>query len=161
MMISTRGRYAVRVMIDIAEHNTGAFIPLSEIAKRQGVSIKYLEIVLKSLVQERLLEGKRGKGGGYRLTREPEEYSVGEILEKSEGKITIVACLAEGAAPCSRVDICPTVGMWKDLQKLIHDFLYNIPLSKLTRENVDQLPNLCGIEICSITGAKPPKNESN
>lgn len=153
-MISTRGRYAIRVMIDVAEHNNGSFIPLNEIAERQGVSIKYLEIVLKSLVQGRLLEGKRGKGGGYRLTRTPEEYNVGEIVEMAEGKITIVACLAEGAPPCPRAASCPTVKMWSDLQNLIHDFFYNISLSQLMRDGVDSLPTFQGVETCALPSSR-------
>lgn len=96
-MISTKGRYALRVMIDLAGQDPGAFIPLDEIAARQGISKKYLEIILKVLVQNKLLRGLRGKGGGYQLTRPPKEYTVGEILELTEGTLAVVACLEAGA----------------------------------------------------------------
>ena len=95
-MISTRGRYAVRVMIDLAENNTGSCIPLKDIAARQGISKKYLEIIVKDMVNGGLLTGASGKGGGYKLCRAPEEYNVGEILELMEGSLSSVACLAAG-----------------------------------------------------------------
>ncbi len=92
-MISTKGRYALRVMLDLAQQDTDSFIPLDEIAERQGISKKYLEIILKTLVSEKLLQGLRGKGGGYRLTRRPAAYTVGEILTLAEGSLATVACL--------------------------------------------------------------------
>ena len=101
-MISTRGRYALRVLVDLAEQGTDDFVPLNEIAERQGISVKYLEIILKTLVQSGLLKGHRGKGGGYKLTRKPEDYTVGEILELTEGTLSTVACLAPGAEECPR-----------------------------------------------------------
>ena len=97
MMISTKGRYALRVLIDLAEHQTDGYIPLKTIAERQGISEKYLEIVLKSLVKARVLTGVRGKGGGYRLTKPPEQYTVGEILRLTEESLAPVSCLEEGA----------------------------------------------------------------
>ena len=101
-MISTKGRYALRVMIDLAEQNSAGYIPLNEIATRQQISEKYLEIILKVLVKNKLLEGQRGKGGGYRLTRPINEYTAGEILELTEGSLSSVACLAPDAPPCER-----------------------------------------------------------
>ncbi|MBQ2330540.1 MAG: Rrf2 family transcriptional regulator, partial [Oscillospiraceae bacterium] len=95
-MISTRGRYALRVMLDLAERGEAGFIPLKDVAERQGISKKYLEIIVKDLVNAELIEGASGKGGGYRLVREPKDYSVGEILELMEGTIAPVACLASG-----------------------------------------------------------------
>ena len=102
-MISTKGRYALRVMLDLAEHADEAHVPLKDIAERQGISKKYLEIIVKSLVEGRLIEGISGKGGGYRLCRKPEEYSVGEILELTEGSLaTVPACHAERRAATER-----------------------------------------------------------
>lgn len=137
-MISTKGRYALRVMTDLARQETENFIPLEDIARRQGISKKYLEIVLKTLVQNRLLKGHRGKGGGYRLTRRPAEYSVGEILELSEGTLAVVACLQEGAQPCERREKCSTLPMWERFDRMVHDFFYGITLEDLVREEAEQ-----------------------
>ncbi|MBR3007187.1 MAG: Rrf2 family transcriptional regulator, partial [Stomatobaculum sp.] len=104
-MISTRGRYAIRVMLDLAENDSGAFIPLKDVAARQNISKKYLEIIVKDMVAGGLLTGASGKGGGYKLCRKPEEYPLGEILEAAEGPMVAVACLSEGAAPCPRAAI--------------------------------------------------------
>ena len=101
-MISTKGRYALRVMLDLAEHGNEGYIPLKDIAKRQAISDKYLESILKSLVKQKMLKGLRGKGGGYQLTRTPAEYSVGEILEVAEGTLAPVACLMDDAEDCPR-----------------------------------------------------------
>ena len=103
MMISTKGRYALRVMIDIAEHQHDGYIPLKEIAARQEISEKYLEAIVKSLVKERYLTGLRGKSGGYRLTKAPEEYTVGSILRLSEGSLAPVACLEQNPVECRRI----------------------------------------------------------
>lgn len=131
MIVSTRGRYALRVMIDIAEHPNEPYIPLKSIAARQGISEKYLESILKILVQEHLLEGMRGKGGGYRLTREPDQYTVGEILTLTEGSLAPVSCLAQGAASCPRMSSCRTYDMWKGLDDLIEDYFGKITLADL------------------------------
>lgn len=133
-MISTRGRYALRVMVDLAEQNAEGYVPLGEIAERQEISIKYLEIILKSLVQNGLLKGHRGKGGGYRLTRAPEEYSVGEILELTEGTLSTVACLSPDAEPCPRSTQCRTLGMWRRFDKMVHDFFFGMTLRDLMEE---------------------------
>ena len=101
-MISTKGRYAIRVLIDLAENDNGAYIPLKDIAARQEISKKYLEIIVKDMVTGGLLTGASGKGGGYRLCRNPEEYTIGEVLELMEGSLATVACLADGAMPCPR-----------------------------------------------------------
>lgn len=135
-MISTKGRYALRVMIDLAGQDPDHFIPLDEIAARQGISKKYLEIILKTLVQHKLLKGVRGKGGGYKLTRTPAEYSVGEILELTEGTLAVVACLQDGAQPCERRDICPTLPMWERLDTLVHDFFCQITLESLMKDPI-------------------------
>ena len=132
-MISTKGRYALRVMIDLAEHNEERYVPLKEIAERQGISKKYLEIIVKDLVKAGLLTGTSGKGGGYQLCRKPEEYNVGEILEVSEGTLALVSCLAEGSAQCERAAQCQTLPMWAELDGIIHDYFYNKKLSELVK----------------------------
>ncbi len=131
MMVSTRGRYALRVMVDLAEHGDGSFIAMKEVAERQGVSLKYLERILPPLVEEKLIEGMRGKGGGYRLTREPDEYTLGEILRVTEGDLAPVACLECGAAPCSRASDCRTLPMWKELDAVIAQYLESKTLADL------------------------------
>ncbi|MCI8950101.1 MAG: Rrf2 family transcriptional regulator [Lachnospiraceae bacterium] len=130
-MISTKGRYALRVMIDLAKQNPNQFIPLDEIATRQGISKKYLEIILKTLVQNKLLKGLRGKGGGYQLTRHPADYTAGEILELTEGTLAVVACLQEKAETCQRKESCDTLPMWKQFDEMVHDFFYSITLESL------------------------------
>ena len=132
-MISTRGRYAVRVMIDLAENDRGSFIPLKDIAARQEISKKYLEIIVKDLVAGGFLIGASGKGGGYKLCRKPEDYSIGEILELMEGTLATVACLSEGAAPCPRASFCRTLPLWAEYDKLTHDFFYGKRLSDLVK----------------------------
>ena len=138
MMISTKGRYALRVMVDMAEHNNQGYIPLKAIAQRQEISEKYLESILKTLVKNKCLAGLRGKGGGYRLTREPSEYTVAEILRLSEDTLAPVACLTEGAEPCPRMDQCRTVEMWRCLYKVVNDYFAGITLEDLTRPEVMQ-----------------------
>lgn len=130
-MISTKGRYALRVMIDLAEHQADGYLPLKEIARRQEISEKYLESILKLLVREHLLIGLRGKGGGYRLTKAPELYTVGEILRPTEETLAPVACLAPNAAQCNRTAQCRTLPMWKKLDSLINDFFDGITLADL------------------------------
>ena len=131
MMVSTKGRYALRVMIDLAEHDDGRFIPLKEIAARQGISEKYLESIVKLLARSGDLFGMRGKGGGYRLTRSPDQYTVGEILMLTEGSLAPVSCLTPGAASCSRMANCRTYEMWKGLNDLISNYFGNITLADL------------------------------
>lgn len=131
MMISTRGRYALRVMTDLAEHPDAGYIPLRQIAQRQDISEKYLESILKALVHGGLLEGVRGKGGGYRLTRPAEQVTVGNILRLTEDSLAPVACLDAGAAPCPRAAACRTLPMWKRLDTLINDFFDGVTLADL------------------------------
>lgn len=130
-MISTRGRYAIRVMIDLAEHEDGGYVPLKDIAARQDLSKKYLEIIVKDMVAGGLLVGVSGKGGGYKLCRKPEEYSVGEILELMEGSMSTVACLADDAVPCPRAADCRTLPLWAEYDKLTRDFFYGKHLTDL------------------------------
>ena len=131
MMISTRGRYALRVMIDLAEQQTSRFIPLKEVAERQEISEKYLESIVKNLVQNGYLEGLRGKGGGYRLVKPPEEYTVGAILRLMEGSLAPVSCLEPRAYPCTREQHCRTLPMWKQLYELVNNFFDGITIADL------------------------------
>ncbi len=131
MIISTKGRYGIRVMIDLAQHGKDGYIPLKTIAERQGISEKYLESILKVLVQEKLLEGLRGKGGGYRLTRKPPEYTLGEILRLTEGSLAPVACVEEHGSECPNRSVCPTLPVWQKLDALINGFLDGITLADL------------------------------
>ena len=133
-MISTKGRYALRVMIDLAQHENEGCIPLKAIAERQNISKKYLEIIVKELVKGKMVNGVSGKGGGYSLCRSPEEYSVGEILELMEGSLSPVACLANPEYDCPRTDVCLTLPMWKEYDKMTRDFFYGKKLSDLLGE---------------------------
>ena len=130
MKISTKGRYALRMLLDLSLHPDG-FVALKDIAERQNISKKYLEIIAKELVGAKLLKGVSGKGGGYRLSREPEDYSVGEILDVMENSMAVVSCLENGAEECPRAAECDTLPMWTELNGLIHDFLYSKKLSDL------------------------------
>ncbi|MBQ3454016.1 MAG: Rrf2 family transcriptional regulator [Thermoguttaceae bacterium] len=131
-MISTKGRYALRVMLDLAEHD--GFVPLKDIALRQGISKKYLEIIVKKLVAGKLISGVSGRSGGYKLCREPDRYSVGEILEQMEGSLAVVSCLAPGAKPCPRAPYCQTLPLWAQYDKMIRDFFYGKRLSDLMKK---------------------------
>ena len=139
MLISTKGRYALRVMIDLAENQKDGYVPLKETADRQEISEKYLEGILKTLVQQNMLTGVRGKGGGYRLTRPPENYTVGEILRLTEGSLAPVACLEPGAKPCPRMAQCRTLPMWEGLDRLISQYLDGITVADLMRRDTGAL----------------------
>ena len=130
-MFSTRGRYALRVMIDLAEHTDEEHIPLKDIAERQDISKKYLEIIVKDMVNGGLLKGASGKGGGYKLCRKPEEYNIGEILELMEGPLSSVACLTEKEFSCPRRASCHTLPMWEEYNSMVHDFFFGKKLSDL------------------------------
>ena len=131
MMITTKGRYALRVMIDLAENQQGGFIPLRDIAKRQEISEKYLETILPVLIRNNYLEGLRGKGGGYRLAREPADYTIGSILKLLESSIAPVACLESGKKPCARGAECKTLPMWEKLYQIIDAYFEGITLADL------------------------------
>ena len=123
-MISTKARYALRVMIDLAEHQDAGYIPLKDIAARQEISVK-----------GKMLKGLRGKGGGYILTREPSEYIVGDIIELTEGPLAPVACLQPDAEVCNRKDICVTLPLWEKYYTLVHDFFFHITLEDVINNN--------------------------
>ena len=135
MIISTRGRYALRVMIDLSQQDPDSYTPLKEIAARQEISEKYLEIIIKILVKGKMLKGLRGKGGGYILTREPSEYIVGDIIELTEGPLAPVACLQPDAEVCNRKDICITLPLWEKYYALVYDFFFHITLEDVINNN--------------------------
>ena len=130
MMISTRGRYALRVMIDLAEHSEG-YIPMKAVAQRQELSLKYLEQILPILTKNHLIEGIQGRGGGYRLCRKPEEYTAGEILRLTEGDLAPVGCIGNDATPCERSDNCRTLPLWSGLNKVVNEYLDSVTIADL------------------------------
>ena len=134
MMVSTRGRYALRVLVELAEHGQRGYLPMKEIAGRQEISPKYLEQILRLLVSARLVEGVQGKGGGYRLTRPPQDYPVGEILRLTEGGLAPVACLSCEAPACSRAADCRTLPLWAGLEKTVNDYLDRVTLADLMKK---------------------------
>ena len=137
MMISTRGRYALRVMIDLAEHIDEGYIPLQTIAKRQGISEKYLESILAVLSKAGLLDAVRGKGGGYRLTKPAKEYTAFEVLSLTEGTLAPVTCLERGQQ-CENAVNCRTLPLWQGLDQVIAAYLCSYTLADLTREEKPQ-----------------------
>ena len=133
MLISTKGRYALRVLVDMAERASEGYIPLKEVAQRQEISEKYLEAIVKELVKQGVLAGVRGKGGGYRLCRPPEQINVGEVLTHMEGTLAPVACLEDGAPPCARAAECRTLEFWRGLDAAIRDYTAKYSLADLAR----------------------------
>ena len=133
MMISTRGRYALRVMIDLAEHQEDGYPPMKDVAKRQSVSLGYMEKILPVLVKNGIVEGLQGKTGGYRLIRKPEEYTLGEILRLTEGSLAPVACLECGATPCDKATDCRTLPVWTELDRRINEYLDSVTVSDLLK----------------------------
>lgn len=131
MLVSTKGRYALRVMLELAQSQPDAYMPLPLIAQRQGISEKYLESIIAILSRAGLVEGLRGKGGGYRLTRSSANYSVGEILRLTEGSLAPVTCLEGAENPCPRAGECTTLPMWQKLDDLINTYLDSVSLSNL------------------------------
>ena len=134
MLISTRGRYALRILTDLAENENGGTVTLREAAARQQISEKYLESIVKDLVRGRLVEGTRGKGGGYRLARPAEEIGVLEVLRLTEGTLAPVACLGEDSKPCPRAADCRTLPLWEGLDKAVRDYLGGWTLRDLMKE---------------------------
>ena len=130
MIVSTKGRYALRVMIDLAEHPADGFVPVKDIAQRHNISKEYLNSILKVLVQNKLLLSLRGKGGGYKLIKAPEEYSVGEILRYVEGNLAPVPCVLPSET-CENSDLCPSLPMWRKLDNMINNYLDSVSLASL------------------------------
>ncbi len=133
MLVSTKGRYALRVMLELAQFGGEGYLPLTEIAERQDISVKYLESIISVLSKAGLVDGVRGKGGGYRLNRKPEEYSVGEILKLTEGSLAPVACLDCKPNKCERSESCKTLPMWEKLDEIICDYLNSVTLADLLK----------------------------
>ena len=136
MLISTRGRYALRVMIDLAEHSNGEYIAMKEVAARQEISLKYLERILPILVKEKLIEGVHGKGGGYRLTRKPSEYKVGEILRLTEGNLAPVTCVECEDEEREQKGETRTIGMWEEIDKIVNDYFDSKTIEDLMYKDV-------------------------
>ena len=130
-MISTRGRYSLRIMLDLAERPQGGYTPMKEVAARQEISLKYIEKIVPLLTKAGLIEGVHGKGGGYRLCRAPENITVGEVLRVTEGELAPVSCLECGAKPCSRAAYCKTLPMWKEYNRLTNEYFDQISLADL------------------------------
>ena len=139
MLISTKGRYALRVLMDMAEHQAAGYVPLKEVAVRQEISEKYLESIVKILVKEGVITALRGKGGGYRLRKAPDQYTVGSILRLTEGSLAPVACLEPGGAPCPRMASCRTLPLWRGLNDAIQSYLERFTIADLMK--VDQPGN--------------------
>ena len=134
MIVSTRGRYALRVLLDLAEHRSAAYIPMKDVTARQGISHEYIGQMMPVLVKAGFVEGVHGKGGGYRLARAPEDCPVGEILRLTEGDLAPVACLSCGAAPCERSADCRTIGMWTRFNEITNEYFDAISLADLLRQ---------------------------
>ena len=134
MIVSTKGRYALRVMVRFAQQGNERYIPLKEIAEAEEISQKYLETIMTTLSKAGFVDAVHGKGGGYRLNRKPEEYTIGSILKLTEGSLAAVSCTSQGAAACSRTECCQAKPMWDRLDKLINDFFDNITLADLLKD---------------------------
>lgn len=134
MMISSRGRYCLRVMADLAEHQGEGYIPMKDVAARQEISLKYLEKILPVLVKNGIVEGLQGKTGGYRLSRKPEEYTLGEVLRLTEGTLAPVACLDCGATPCGRAAQCKTLPVWTELDRIVNSYLDSVTIADLLKK---------------------------
>lgn len=137
MVISTKGRYALRVMIDLAEQNSSDYIPLKDIAQRQDISLKYLESIMSILAKANFVASLHGKGGGYKLSREANSYTVGSILKLTEGSLSPVSCLQSNHSGCDRAGKCRTLPMWKKLDNLLQDFFEGITLESLVMNPIN------------------------
>ncbi len=135
MLISTRGRYALRVLIDLAEHIDSGYIPMKDIAERQGISLKYLERIIPVLTKNGIIEGLQGKGGGYRLVKSPEHCKIGDILRLTEGDLAPVACLECGTPPCERTSECRTYPMWVEFHQMINVFFDSRTLADMVKQS--------------------------
>ncbi len=133
MIVSTRGRYALRVLVDLAENMEAGYIPLKDISSRQNISQKYMESIMTLLSKNGFVQGLHGKGGGYKLNRKPQDYKIGEILRITEGSLAPVACLESGAPACPRVGVCRTLSMWSKLDSLINNFFDGITIADLMK----------------------------
>ena len=138
MIVSTKGRYALRVMVSFAQRPAGDYVPLKEIAEEEGISQKYLESIMTVLSKAGFVDAVHGKGGGYRLNRSAEEYTIGSILKLTEGSLSAVSCTTQGAAACSRTECCQAKPMWDRLDAMIDEFFEGITLADLLKENTKE-----------------------
>ena len=136
MLVSTKGRYALRIMTDLAQNDNGEYTVLMDIARRQGISEKYLESIVALLTKAGLMSGQRGRGGGYRLSRDPADVSIGEIIRASEGPISPVACLRSGDMDCPKAEDCVTLPLWQELDRRMNDYLDSVTLADLIEGKV-------------------------
>lgn len=134
MKVSTKGRYALRIMLDLAMHNSGELVPLKDIARRQGITLKYMEQIISPLSKAGFVQSLRGSAGGYRLARNPSDYTVGSILRVLEGPLAPTACLETDINECPRVESCPTISFWNGLNKVINDYVDSVTLEDLMNE---------------------------
>ena len=141
-MISTRGRYAIRVLLDMAEHRGAGYVPLRMIAHRQEISLKYIEQVMPLLTGAGMVEGIHGRGGGYRLCMEPTEIRIGDILRLTEGSLAPVACLEDGADICERCDTCETLEVWQELYNAVNKVVDGVTIADLVERRKKRLENL-------------------
>ncbi len=136
MMISTKGRYALRVMLDLAEHGKENYVSLKDVAQRQNISMKYLEMIVSVLNKGNMVKSQRGKAGGYQLSKMPSEYTVGEIIQLTEKTLAPVMCLEENADTCQRAGECMTLPLWKKLDSMINNYLNSVTLEDLIQKNI-------------------------
>ena len=139
MKISTKGRYAVRVMLDLALNNTGEYIKVKDIAARQDISEKYLEQIISILNKAGYVKSVRGAQGGYKIAKDPSNYTVGMILRLTEGSLNPVACLDDEVNECERCDTCETLGVWKELAKAINDVVDNVTIADLVERQQERI----------------------
>lgn len=133
MMISTRGRYALRVLLDLAQHQNDGFVTMKSVAERQELSLKYIEKIMPVLSKNNFVQGVHGKGGGYRLAHKPQDYKIGDILRLAEGDLAPVACPGCHAKDCTRADFCPTLPMWKEFHTMVNNYFDGITLADLMK----------------------------
>jgi|GEM_PF-2844 len=155
MKISTKGRYVLRMLIDLAEHQGDGYIPLKEIAQRQGVSKKYLEQIVPMLNKSDILRTNRGFQGGYRLAKAPDKYTVGDILRLTEGSLAPVACLESGVVECDRSEHCATLSLWQGLYKVINEYLDSVTLQDLIDSDMENAADDYGFEFSIANGIDP------
>lgn len=136
MLVSTRGRYALNVMMDLAENSNDDFIPLKDIAMRQNISQKYVSSIMSVLSKAGFVEAVHGKGGGYKLVKKPEQYTVASILRLTENSLATVSCLEKGSPECAKAGVCRTLPVWVKLQKVMDDYLESVTLEDLINNNI-------------------------
>ena len=141
MKISTKGRYSLRMLLDLTEHQNDGYIALKDIAKRQGISKKYLEQIVPNLNQKDILRTHRGFQGGYRLAKSPDKYTIGEILRITEGSLSPVACLDDNPNMCERCNECATLPIWQELNRIINEYLDGITLQDVLDQQTEHYAN--------------------